>query len=279
MYRRCALLMRTMFHTCRLVHADLSEYNLLWYKKRLHVIDVSQSVEHDHPRALDFLRMDCKNVTGAWPGRCQSSTAAAAAASPARRPSPDYFSRQQVAVLRPRALFEFVCTMDVDEEVAGVYLDRLLATSGNAAEPTHEEQVSDQVFMQSFIPRTLDEVEDVEKEHTRLLQGEREGRVFHALTGLRVRTLPHPRPPAADSSRPPSRGTRRRSERTAESGCSVPRRRRSVPCAQTPVPTAGARAAVGRATAGTVRTEGRGQGTGTSGEKATAGNCRSRARR
>jgi RIO kinase 1 len=30
--------------------------NLLYFRKRIYFIDVSQSVEHDHPRALDFLR-------------------------------------------------------------------------------------------------------------------------------------------------------------------------------------------------------------------------------
>jgi len=45
-----------------LVHADLSEYNLLYHKKEVWVIDVSQSVEHDHPMALDFLRRDCEII-------------------------------------------------------------------------------------------------------------------------------------------------------------------------------------------------------------------------
>jgi RIO kinase 1 len=29
---------------------------------QIYIIDVSQSVEHDHPNALEFLRKDCKNV-------------------------------------------------------------------------------------------------------------------------------------------------------------------------------------------------------------------------
>ena len=44
------------------MHADLSEYNLLWHEARVHVIDVSQAVEHDHPMSMDFLRRDCVNV-------------------------------------------------------------------------------------------------------------------------------------------------------------------------------------------------------------------------
>ena len=34
------------------------------YKGVLYFIDVSQSVEHDHPNSLEFLRMDCQNVNG-----------------------------------------------------------------------------------------------------------------------------------------------------------------------------------------------------------------------
>jgi len=52
-----------MYHECNLVHGDLSEYNLLWHQGRAVIIDVSQSVEHSHPYANDFLRKDLSNVT------------------------------------------------------------------------------------------------------------------------------------------------------------------------------------------------------------------------
>ena len=55
--------MRTLYRVCKLVHADLSEFNTLVLDGRLYIIDVSQSVEHDHPHALEFLRSDCNNVT------------------------------------------------------------------------------------------------------------------------------------------------------------------------------------------------------------------------
>jgi RIO kinase 1 len=54
--------MRILYQECHLVHADLSEYNLLYYEKILYMIDVSQSIEHDHPFALEFLKRDVVNV-------------------------------------------------------------------------------------------------------------------------------------------------------------------------------------------------------------------------
>merc|ERR1712151_1059138 len=47
---------------CKLVHGDLSEYNMLFYKGEIVIIDVSQSVENDHPQSLEFLKRDCVNV-------------------------------------------------------------------------------------------------------------------------------------------------------------------------------------------------------------------------
>jgi len=45
------------------VHADLSEYNLLWWKDQLYVIDVAQAVDAMHPRAMQFLLRDCRTVS------------------------------------------------------------------------------------------------------------------------------------------------------------------------------------------------------------------------
>jgi len=46
----------------RLVHADMSEYNLLWWAGRVVVIDVGQAVPLDHPRAEEWFRRDIGNV-------------------------------------------------------------------------------------------------------------------------------------------------------------------------------------------------------------------------
>eukprot|EP00055_Hartaetosiga_balthica_P005454 m.16032 g.16032 ORF g.16032 m.16032 type:complete len:647 (-) comp4558_c0_seq1:168-2108(-) len=55
--------MRKMFEECHLVHCDLSEYNILWHHSTAYFIDVGQSVEENHPHALNYLYRDCVNIT------------------------------------------------------------------------------------------------------------------------------------------------------------------------------------------------------------------------
>ena len=77
-YVECVQLVRRLYQDCHLVHGDLSEYNMLcawngsncrsacarYHQGRVVVIDVSQSVEHAHPHALEFLRKDIANING-----------------------------------------------------------------------------------------------------------------------------------------------------------------------------------------------------------------------
>jgi RIO kinase 1 len=46
----------------KLVHADLSEYNLLFWDGKVVVIDVGQSVPVDHPRAAEWFKRDLGNI-------------------------------------------------------------------------------------------------------------------------------------------------------------------------------------------------------------------------
>ncbi|KAM8822061.1 serine/threonine-protein kinase RIO3 [Synchiropus picturatus] len=55
--------MQQLYQECNLVHADLSEYNMLWHEGKVWLIDVSQSVEPTHPHGLEFLFRDCRNVS------------------------------------------------------------------------------------------------------------------------------------------------------------------------------------------------------------------------
>ena len=45
-----------------LVHADLSEYNLLYWGGRVVVIDVGQAVTLDHSRAEEWFKRDVSNI-------------------------------------------------------------------------------------------------------------------------------------------------------------------------------------------------------------------------
>lgn len=62
-YKQVLEIMLGLYNNCNLIHADLSEYNLLWFDKKVWVIDVSQAVEPSHPCGLDFLYRDCKNIS------------------------------------------------------------------------------------------------------------------------------------------------------------------------------------------------------------------------
>ncbi|XP_061820998.1 serine/threonine-protein kinase RIO3 [Nerophis lumbriciformis] len=62
-YYQVLNMMQQLYQKCNLVHADLSEYNMLWHQGKVWLIDVSQSVEPLHPHGLEFLFRDCKNVS------------------------------------------------------------------------------------------------------------------------------------------------------------------------------------------------------------------------
>ena len=51
-----------LYSKASLVHADLSEYNIIMKYDEPHFIDMGQSVLADHPRAEEFLERDVKNL-------------------------------------------------------------------------------------------------------------------------------------------------------------------------------------------------------------------------
>lgn len=162
-----------MYHHCKLVHADLSEYNILYHNSHLYIIDVSQSVEHDHPSAFDFLRNDLKNIE-------------------------DFFGRFGVKCLGLRRCFEFVTREKLGEsgEDDAMVLTKWLeeevqpeeddvedladASGGAGASSAHE----DSVFLQSYIPRTLNEVYDPERDVEALKKGGGKGLIYADTIGL-----------------------------------------------------------------------------------------------
>jgi RIO kinase 1 len=96
------------------VHADLSEYNMLYFLGELFVIDVSQAVEHDHPHALDFLRRDVDNVS-------------------------EFFSRRGIAVASSRCTFDFIVDPTPPPEEDAPAAARLVAASRGPPQSVAEE--------------------------------------------------------------------------------------------------------------------------------------------
>lgn len=62
-YQEVIEMMHKLYNQARLIHADLSEYNILWYKDKCWFIDVSQSIGPEYPSALEFLMRDCANIS------------------------------------------------------------------------------------------------------------------------------------------------------------------------------------------------------------------------
>lgn len=62
MFKTIETYMIKMYRDARLVHADLSPYNILVYRQKPYVIDVGQAVLLDHPRAPEFLHRDVHNI-------------------------------------------------------------------------------------------------------------------------------------------------------------------------------------------------------------------------
>ena len=182
-YVEVADAMRTMFQRCSLVHGDLSEYNMLWHEGAIAIIDVSQSVETDHPAALDFLRTDCVNVNV-------------------------FFKRVGVQVMTHRELFDYIVHASLatraDEQA---YLDSARSRADVIARGEGADagaapngiggggdapNVEDAVFMAAFIPRSLHNVRDVEGDVARVARGEAQSLFYGALSGLASSGAAHP---------------------------------------------------------------------------------------
>lgn len=61
-YRQLLTHLRRLYRKARLVHADLSEYNVMMWKGQPVLFDVSQAVLLEHPMANQFLRRDLENL-------------------------------------------------------------------------------------------------------------------------------------------------------------------------------------------------------------------------
>ncbi|DBA77404.1 TPA: hypothetical protein ACH3X2_000917 [Trebouxia sp. C0005] len=163
-YTEMVMVIRKLYQDCRLVHGDLSEYNILFHEDELWIIDVSQAVDLDHPRALDFLKEDAAHINA-------------------------FFRRVGIAVLTTRQLFDFAVDPSIDESNLYEAVETLqqLAVRQGIQEDDEEEELADRVFEQAYIPRRLEEVEEYERDHDRLAGGqEQEGIYYQGITGMKA---------------------------------------------------------------------------------------------
>jgi len=63
LYRDLVVEIGRMVREAKLVHADLSPYNVLWFRNQVVLIDVAQSIPSEHPSAPDLLRRDIVNFS------------------------------------------------------------------------------------------------------------------------------------------------------------------------------------------------------------------------
>ncbi|BCU69011.1 serine protein kinase RIO [Stygiolobus caldivivus] len=62
LYRKVIGELEKMVNIAHLVHGDLSEYNIMVWDEKPYIIDVSQSVDLQHPNALELLKRDIENI-------------------------------------------------------------------------------------------------------------------------------------------------------------------------------------------------------------------------
>ena len=138
---------RLLYQVCQLVHADLSEYNTLVHKGQLYFIDVSQSVQPEHPMSLDFLRMDIKNVNF-------------------------YFEKMGIDIFSERLIFQFV----ISETLPGFEGDMKnlkdlmdYIKKNLIVKKTAEDEAEDEVFRSLYLVRNLNGLE--ERDFDRFTEG------------------------------------------------------------------------------------------------------------
>uniref|UniRef100_A0A182WD50 Serine/threonine-protein kinase RIO1 n=1 Tax=Anopheles minimus TaxID=112268 RepID=A0A182WD50_9DIPT len=158
LYRDAVEMMWTMYNRCKLVHADLSEFNLLYHEGKIVIIDVSQSVEHEHPHALEFLRKDCTNVT-------------------------DFFRKREVSTMTVKELFDFITDAAITADKVEQRLEEISERIANRSfdEFTEQQKLDEAVFKQIFIPKTLHEVYDAERD---VFDKRTDELVYKTITGL-----------------------------------------------------------------------------------------------
>lgn len=131
LYLKVVKLIRKLFVRCKLVHGDLSEFNMLFWKDQIVVIDVSQAMEHNHPMALEFLRRDIVNMN-------------------------NFFKKNGVKVFKLKQIYQFSTDEKLDSAHKKSFIDMMIS---QAEERNDEYDEDESFFMNQNLFRNLNEVD------------------------------------------------------------------------------------------------------------------------
>lgn len=138
-YIQIIYLLRRMLIDCNLVHADFSEYNLLYFKQKIWIIDVSQSVEKDHPFSFEFLKRDIYNIN-------------------------NYYSKLGVNIFKFKSLFNVITDNKMTEQDVADEIERMKDEAMET--PDSDKEIND--FLLFAIPRTLSMCTDMDEINAKL---------------------------------------------------------------------------------------------------------------
>lgn len=130
-------IMRKLFKNCKLVHADFSEYNILYFEKQIYIIDVAQAVEDDHPNALNFLKRDCHNIN-------------------------EFFAKNGIDAITDKQLFSIIAFYEYKDNITNTVAENRKFNAEKVKENNKYKEIENGLFCNFEIPRTLGE-EEVDK--------------------------------------------------------------------------------------------------------------------
>eukprot|EP01129_Flabellula_baltica_P007035 TRINITY_DN2695_c0_g1_i1.p1 TRINITY_DN2695_c0_g1~~TRINITY_DN2695_c0_g1_i1.p1 ORF type:complete len:397 (+),score=82.25 TRINITY_DN2695_c0_g1_i1:366-1556(+) len=132
-------IVRSIFHDCNMVHADLGTFNILVYDNDLYIIDLAQAVLTEHPFSMDFLKRDCYNLTRFF-----------------------YNQHQLQNIMTTKEFFDFVTDpsiIDIDvfidskkEEIASRLLE--------SVDLVKDMSLEDSIWFNNHVPRSLKDIDD-----------------------------------------------------------------------------------------------------------------------
>ena len=149
-------IMRKLFKSCKLVHADLSEYNILYHEHNVYIIDVAQAVEDDHPNAIYFLKRDCNNIN-------------------------NFFEKNGVDSITNQQLFEIITIFDANKNLKEFVNGLRLSNREKLKENKKYIEIENNNFNEFLIPRTL---KDEEIDYNKIVKNEDLKNIMEKIVGI-----------------------------------------------------------------------------------------------